>query len=91
MKIALAQINPIVGDFSYNYKRIRRCADQAIARSCDLVVFSEMVVSGYPPHDLLEKNDFVEANLNCLDRMLNDISGIGVVCGIVDVNPARRG
>ncbi len=91
MKIALAQINPIVGDFSYNYKRIRRCADQAIARSCDLVVFSEMVVCGYPPHDLLEKNDFVEANLNCLDRMISDIRDIGVVCGIVDVNPAQEG
>lgn len=91
MKIALAQINPIVGDFDYNYQRIREYAEKAVARSCDLVVFSEMVVSGYPPHDLLEKNDFVDANLDCLNRMLKDIRGIGVVCGLVDYNPAADG
>ena len=91
MKIGLAQVNPIVGNFNYNYRRIRDYAEKALSRSCDLVVFSEMVVSGYPPHDLLEKNDFVNANLDCLNRMLHDIRGIGVICGIVDHNPAVEG
>lgn len=91
MKIALAQVNPIVGDFTYNTQRIGQCVEQAKSRSCDLVVFSEMVLSGYPPHDLLEKDDFVEANINCLNRMLSDFRGIGVICGIVDFNPAEDG
>ena len=59
--------------------------------SCDLVVFSELVISGYPPRDLLEKNDFINANLDCLDRLLASIRGIGVICGFVDRNPTDKG
>ncbi len=91
MKIALAQINPIIGGFAHNYERIRQCADQAIAQSCDLVIFSELVISGYPPQDLVEKKDFVEANIAVLDRMRDTIRGIGVICGLVDYNPAEEG
>jgi len=91
MKIALAQINPIIGGFSHNVERIRQCADQAIAQSCDLIIFSELVISGYPPQDLVEKKDFVDANIAGLDRMLDTIRGIGVICGLVDHNPADEG
>jgi NAD+ synthase (glutamine-hydrolysing) len=91
MKIALAQINPIVGGFSHNVERIRQCADQAIEQSCDLIIFSELVISGYPPQDLVEKKDFVDANIAGLDRMLDTIRGIGVICGLVDHNPADEG
>ncbi|MGA8021288.1 MAG: nitrilase-related carbon-nitrogen hydrolase, partial [Desulfobacterales bacterium] len=83
MKIALAQVNPIIGDFSHNVERIRQCVDQAIAQSCDLVIFSELVISGYPPQDLVEKKDFVDANIASLNRMLDTIRGIGVICGFV--------
>ncbi|MBW1827256.1 MAG: NAD+ synthase, partial [Deltaproteobacteria bacterium] len=58
MKIAIAQINPIVGDFDYNFDRIKNFSDRAIQLQCDLVVFSELVVTGYPPQDLLERKDF---------------------------------
>jgi NAD+ synthase (glutamine-hydrolysing) len=91
MKIALAQINPIIGEFSHNVERIRQCADQAIAQSCDLIIFSELVISGYPPQDLVEKKDFVDANIAALGRMLDTIRGIGVICGLVDHNPADEG
>ncbi len=91
MKIAIAQINPIIGDFNHNFKKIQRFADKAIELSCDLIVFSELVISGYPPHDLLEKNDFIEANLACLNRLLSSIRGIGVICGFVDKNPDNKG
>ena len=91
MKIALAQINPIIGGFSHNYERIRQCAQQAIALSCDLIIFSELVISGYPPQDLVEKKDFVDANIAGLDRMLDTIRGIGVICGLVDYNPTDEG
>jgi NAD+ synthetase len=91
MKIALAQINPIIGGFSHNVERIRQCADQAIAQSCDLIIFSELVISGYPPQDLVEKKDFVDANIAALGRMLDTIRGIGVICGLVDHNPADEG
>jgi NAD+ synthase (glutamine-hydrolysing) len=91
MKIAIAQINPVIGDFDYNFKKIRHCAEQAVARSYDLVVFSELVIPGYPPRDLLEKRDFIESNLACLDKLVSSIRGIGVICGFVAKNPADDG
>ena len=81
MKIAIAQINPVIGDFNHNFDRIKCFTDKAIELACDLVVFSELVISGYPPRDLLEKNDFIDANLACLNRLLTSIHGIGVICG----------
>lgn len=91
MKIALAQVNPIIGDFAYNRGRMRRCVEQAVARSCDLIIFSELVISGYPPHDLVDKKDFVDANIASLNRLLATIGGIGVICGFVDYNPGDQG
>jgi len=55
VKIALAQINPTVGDFAGNTKKILEYASQAQARGVALAVFPELVVCGYPPADLLEK------------------------------------
>jgi len=91
MKIAIAQINPVIGDFNYNFGKIKCFADKAIELKCDMVVFSELAISGYPPRDLLEKKDFVDANLVCLNRLLSSIRGIGVICGFVDKNSADKG
>ena len=52
MKIALIQINPVIGDFSGNAEKIQYYADEAQRRGCALAVFPEMVLSGYPPQDL---------------------------------------
>jgi NAD+ synthase (glutamine-hydrolysing) len=91
MKIAIAQINPVVGDFEYNLNRIKHYAGKAISSACDLVVFSELAISGYPPRDLLEKKDFIENNLAALSTLINEIKGIGVICGFVDKNPDDEG
>jgi NAD+ synthase (glutamine-hydrolysing) len=91
MKIAIAQINPIIGDFRHNFDKIKQAADQAVERQCDLVVFSELAIPGYPPRDLLERKDFIDANLNWLDRLIAAIRGIGVICGFVDKNPSKDG
>ena len=60
MKIALAQINPTVGDIAGNSAVIRRCIDEAAARDADLVVFPELAICGYPPKDLLLKPAVIE-------------------------------
>ncbi len=86
MKVALAQTNPIIGDFEYNLNKIDSAINQAKERSCDLIVFSELMLPGYPPRDLLEKNRFIESNLICLDRLLASTTGIGVICGYVEKN-----
>ena len=91
MQIAIAQINPIIGDFQHNARQIEQSAYQAIAQNCDLVVFSELAITGYPPRDLLEKGDFVDANLKCLRQLVESIRGIGVICGFVDKNNHQAG
>ncbi|MDF1591443.1 MAG: NAD+ synthase [Desulfobacterales bacterium] len=91
MKIAIAQVNTIVGDFSHNFNRITHFAEQAKGLACDLVVFSELVISGYPSRDLLEKKDFIEANLACFAKLVDSIRGIGVICGYVDKSTADAG
>jgi NAD+ synthase (glutamine-hydrolysing) len=63
MKIALAQFNPTVGDFSGNSSRILDFALRAQQRGADLAVFSELCLCGYLPQDLLERPAFIERNL----------------------------
>ncbi|MFO8084439.1 MAG: NAD+ synthase [Desulfobacterales bacterium] len=91
MKIAIAQLNPVIGDFDYNKDKIIQYAEKAIKKSCDLVIFTELILSGYPPRDLLEKKDFVDAYQYYLDILVKKIRGIGVVCGLVKPNPEPEG
>ncbi len=60
MRIALAQINPTVGDFSGNLRKIAAFVEQAAERGAALVMFPELATCGYPPADLLEKESFVQ-------------------------------
>ena len=53
LAIALAQLNPTVGDVAGNAALVRRMRDQAAVKGVDLVVFSELVLVGYPPEDLV--------------------------------------
>src|SRR5260221_8407507 len=61
MKIAIAQINPTVGDVSGNSDLVSAVARRAREAGADLVVVSELAISGYPPKDLLLREGFVEA------------------------------
>jgi NAD+ synthase (glutamine-hydrolysing) len=63
MKIALAQFNPTVGDFTGNSARILSLAAQAKQRGAGLAVFSELCLCGYLPQDLLERPAFIDRNL----------------------------
>ncbi|HSR72344.1 MAG TPA: nitrilase-related carbon-nitrogen hydrolase, partial [Kiloniellales bacterium] len=61
LKIALAQTNPTVGDLAGNLEILRQRRAEAAALGADLVIFSELFVSGYPPEDLVLKPMFVRA------------------------------
>lgn len=91
MKLALAQLNQTIGDFKNNSEKIKDYSFRARDLGADLVIFSEMAITGYPPRDLLEKNDFVDANISYMNRLMDDIRGIGVICGFVDRNLQQEG
>jgi NAD+ synthase (glutamine-hydrolysing) len=71
MKIAIAQINATVGDLAGNVARIAEYAARAKQQGADLVVTPELALCGYPPEDLLLREDFIEA----CDKALADLAG----------------
>ena len=60
MKIALAQLNYIIGDFDYNTNKIIEAIQTAKVQGADLVVFAELSVCGYSPRDFLEFSEFID-------------------------------
>ena len=91
MRIALAQINPTVGDIAGNARLILQFIERAKAASAELVVFPELSVTGYPPKDLLLKSQFVEDNLQAVATIAAAVAGIDVVVGYVEPNTAPVG
>ncbi|HVH06068.1 MAG TPA: nitrilase-related carbon-nitrogen hydrolase, partial [Myxococcota bacterium] len=83
MRVALAQIDPIVGDLPGNRARIEEAARKAEAAGAALVVFPELALPGYPPLDLLERDGFVRDQLRELDRLAAASAGIAIVVGAV--------
>ena len=94
MKIALAQINPTVGDFAGNTKKILEYAVRAEAIGAGLVVFPELAVCGYPPADLLEKAAFVARAEQAVIELAGWTAGAGrpaILCGTVMDSVANVG
>ena len=86
LRIALAQINTTVGDFDGNVKKILGAIDGARAMKADIVTLPELAICGYPPEDLLFKPQFIQANLQSLQKIVEASSGITVVVGFVDTD-----
>ncbi len=94
MKVALAQINPTVGDFTGNLARILDAAERAAILHAELVVFPELAVCGYPPADLLEKEAFLdraEESIAELARWTAKAGRPAVLCGSVRRTTSREG
>jgi NAD+ synthase (glutamine-hydrolysing) len=84
VRIALAQINPTVGDFSGNLRKIAEFVERAAAEGAELVMFPELATCGYPPADLLEKDSFVKRAEETLAAVAELTRGEGrsaVLCG----------
>jgi NAD+ synthase (glutamine-hydrolysing) len=92
MRLALAQLNLTIGAFDRTYEQVRAAVERGRAAGADLVVFSELATTGYPPRDLLEHPSFVQANLDLLQRVaaLTD-EALGLVIGCVTPNDAGDG
>ena len=87
MKIALGQINPTIGDFTGNSKKIIEASRQALVQGAEMILFPELAVCGYPPRDLLEKPAFVERNTQVVNEIAQAVPQITIVCGFV--SPAK--
>ena len=87
MKISLAQLNFHIGNFPENLEKLSRIIREAEERKVDLVVFPELSVCGYPPLDLLEQKDFIDACLDAIHTLARVSPTTGVIVGGPDINP----
>ncbi len=81
LTIALAQINPTVGDVEGNAALVADLIERARDAEAQLVVFPELCLSGYPPEDLLLRGDFLDACQEALDSIAGGVSGIVAMVG----------
>lgn len=84
IRVALAQINPVVGDLERNYQKIVEFIEKAKSLEVDLVAFPELALTGYPPEDLLLKPSFIQKNQEYIDRLSKQVEDIIVVLGSID-------
>ena len=83
IRVGLAQLNTVVGDLDGNVERILAAYDDAEAAGCDLVVLPELVITGYPPEDLVLKPGFVAANRAALEKVAARTGRCAAVVGFV--------
>ena len=83
-RVAMAQINPTVGDFEGNTRKIIERLDEAQALGADIVSFPELAIPGYPPEDLLIKTDFIQENRDCLQEIARHATRSVAVVGCID-------
>jgi len=87
IRIALAQINTTVGDLDNNTSKIINYVNLARSSGADLIAFPELTITGYPPEDLLFKNQFIEDNIARMNEVVQESKDITVVVGFVDSSP----
>jgi NAD+ synthase (glutamine-hydrolysing) len=94
MKITIAQLNPIIGDFKGNLKKIEDTMDKVKNDYPDLIIFSELFLTGYPPLDLLERNDFInkaEYTLQKLVTISKQHCETAILCGTIRTSEQNVG
>ncbi|WP_347989994.1 NAD+ synthase [Methylomonas sp. AM2-LC] len=81
LKIALAQLNFTVADIKLNTAKIIAAVNEAKSQQADIIVFSELCVTGYPPEDLLFRTDFIRQAAEAVQEIIAQVQGIDVVLG----------
>ena len=91
MKIALAQLNYHIGNFTSNTQKIINAINEAQNNNCELIVFSELAICGYPPLDLLEREEFVEQCLFQIETIASHCKNITAIVGCPSINSESKG
>ena len=79
MKIALCQLNPVIGNLEYNKKKILDGYKRGVDAGADLVICPELALVGYPPRDLVEKSEFRSS----ANKLMNEIASITNEVGLI--------
>src|ERR1035437_7256632 len=91
MKIALAQVNYLIGDFEGNTCKILEHIQKAKSQQADLVVFAELCICGYPPRDFLEFDDFIHRCYAQIQIIAAQCTDIAAIVGAPSINPNPKG
>lgn len=91
MKIAVCQINTIVGDIEYNKSKIIEGYQKGIADQADLVIFPELSLIGYPPLDLVEKKEFRQAVFIAAENIASITTDVGLIFGAITEDDDKIG
>ena len=91
LKIGLLQINSTIGAFAANREKLLAAYADAVARGAEIVIAPELFLCGYPPRDLLLREDFIAANLAALHETAANIGEIPLCVGYVEKNSERPG
>ncbi|NBR09377.1 MAG: NAD+ synthase [Opitutaceae bacterium] len=91
MRIGLAQINTIVGDLAGNSRRILEAYHTLVAQGAELVLYPELVVSGYPPRDLLFKKRFIADVERTTQAIAAEIGTVPAIVGYTEANQTGQG
>ena len=84
IRLALAQINTVVGDIEGNASKIRRSIADASRENVDIIAFPELTLTGYPPEDLLFKPNFIQDNFEALKTLAAEIGDLNAVVGFAE-------
>ncbi len=87
MKIAICQINTTVGDFDGNTVKVLESLARAKGQGCEIALFPELTLTGYPPRDLLDRLSFFERSQKALEKIAQATQGILAVVGTILENP----
>src|SRR5690606_13958266 len=91
MKIALCQINTIIGDIEGNKKKILEWYDKAVRSEVDLALFPELALVGYPPLDLVEKKEFRDAASKAVNEIAAQTGTTGLIFGSITEDDDKIG
>jgi NAD+ synthetase len=91
MIIGLLQLNSTIGDFAANRQKLLAGYEKAVALGAEFILAPELFLCGYPPRDLLLRDDFIDANLSALNEMAKKIGAIPLCVGFVDRSLERPG
>ncbi len=91
MKIAIAQLNYIIGDFEGNTSKMLKSVEVAKNQGADIVAFSELATCGYPPRDFLEFDDFIRRADESVEKLKQASRDIAIIVGTPTVNPVIEG